>query len=366
MRILLINSYSMETAYQLWSEGKSGSHHVWGKIELEKISDYKMIVFPHEKYKWLNRIGGWIGITHLDQQIRILFSPGSYDILYAPYNTKNTKLLLLLKLIKIYRKPIVVTIHQPFIGTNSSSNLVRKLTKKLLTTYDASIYLSEGLLAQAIERLNIDNDTVAKKLYTAQWGPDLNFYDRSKFKAIEDDEPYLISAGHTSRDYETLIEAFRSLDYKLKIFCTAKSMPKVANLPPNVSVHSEFIPYMKLMEYYLNAEAILIPLKYDRRKEGCQGMTSIQDVIALGKPTIITKNITLNLDAEKEGFGIFVEMGDVTGWVNAVEMLMNDREKMRQMGESALSVYRNTFNAEIFAKQIKNVFSDVWMKRENA
>ncbi len=363
MRILLINSYSMENAYQLWSEGKSGSHHVWGKIELERISDFKMIIFPHEKYKWLNRIGGKVGVTHLDQQIRILFSPGSYDVLYAPYNTKNTKLLLFLKFLKIYRKPVVVTIHQPFIGTNSSSYLVRKITKKLLMTYDASIYLSEALLAQAIEKLKIDTDAIANKLYTAQWGPDLNFYANSKFSAGAT-ESYLISAGHTARDYETLIEAFRRLDYKLKIFCTPRSMPKIAELPANVSIHSEFIPYIELMEHYINAQAILIPLKYDRIQEGCQGMTSIQDVVALGKPTIITKNITLNLDAEKEGFGIFVEMGDVDGWVNAVKTLMNDKTKMKQMSENALSVYRKKFNADIFANQLKTVFTQFWKERD--
>ncbi|WP_162417076.1 glycosyltransferase [Cyclobacterium roseum] len=351
----------MENAYQLWKEGKSGSHHVWGKIELEKISEFSVIVFLHEKYKWLNKLGRLIGITHLDQQIRILFASNSYDILYAPYSTQNTKFLLFLKLLKLYRKPIVVTIHSPFLGTNSSSKWIRWLTKKLLLTYDASIYLSESLMNQGIEKLGIKKEVAANQIYTAQWGPDLTFYNKSQFKAGKE-EMYLISAGHTSRDYVTLINAFRQLDYQLKIFCTPKSMPNIENLPKNVTIYSEFIPYFELMKFYLNSKIILIPLKYETRNEGCQGMTSIQDVVALGKPTVITKNKTLNLDVEKEGFGIFVDMGDVSGWVKAINMLMNDEVRMEKMKQNALSVYQNKFNAEIFAKQLKKVFLDVKAK----
>lgn len=349
----------MENAYQLWREGKSGSHHVWGKIELEKNSQINMVIFPHEKFKWLNKLGSLFGITHLDQQIRILFSPNKYDILYAPYSTQNTKLLVVLKLFRIYRKPIVVTIHSPFLGTNYNNSWMKWISKKLLLTYDASVYLSENLMKQAIERLEIRNEIASKKIFTAQWGPDPDFY--SNFKGEESmRDQYLISAGHTSRDYETLIEAFKQLDYKLKIFCTPRSVPAVDEVPQNVTIYSEFIPYNELMNYYLNSSVILIPLKFHPINEGCQGMTSIQDVVALGKPTIITKNKNLNLDVEKEGFGIFVDMGDVSGWVNAVKTLMNDKAKMEHMAKNATTVYRNKFNAELFGARLKEVFSNVY------
>ncbi|NHE55554.1 glycosyltransferase [Cyclobacterium plantarum] len=349
----------MENAYQLWKEGKSGSHHVWGKIELEKFSQINMVIFPHEKFKWLNKLGGLFGITHLDQQIRILFSSAKYDILYAPYSTQNTKLLLVLKLFRIYRKPIVVTIHSPFLGTNYNNSWVKWISKKLLLTYDASIYLSDNLMKQAIEKLGIRSEVSSKKIFTAQWGPDRDFYRNFKGKNSMSDT-YLISAGHTSRDYETLIEAFKQLDYKLKIFCTPRSIPIVDEIPHNVTIYPEFIPYSELMNYYLNSSVILIPLKYDSRNEGCQGMTSIQDVVALGKPTIITKNKNLNLDVEKEGFGIFVDMGDVSGWVNAVKTLMNDKAKMKHMSENATAVYYRKFNAEIFGARLEMVFSNVY------
>ena len=48
-KVFLINNYSMERAYSLWEKGISGSHHVWGKVELDQRGKVAMTVFPHEK-----------------------------------------------------------------------------------------------------------------------------------------------------------------------------------------------------------------------------------------------------------------------------------------------------------------------------
>lgn len=57
VKVLLVNNYSMENAYSLWEIGKSASHHLWGKIEIEKKGNVEMIIFPHEKNVLLNKIG---------------------------------------------------------------------------------------------------------------------------------------------------------------------------------------------------------------------------------------------------------------------------------------------------------------------
>src|SRR5690606_5195733 len=128
MNILLINNYSMEKAYSLWKKGTSGSHHLWGKVELEEREEVEMIIFPHVKYKFLNKIGKIFGIDQFDQQLRVLGNLKKFDILYAPYATANTKFLLLLKWMGIFRKPMVVLIHQAFPGTRSTNKWLRKLS----------------------------------------------------------------------------------------------------------------------------------------------------------------------------------------------------------------------------------------------
>lgn len=363
MKVLLVNQYSMESAYQLWEQGLSGSHHVWGKVELDKKGLIDIIIFKHIKYPILNRLGNLIKITHLDQQIRILFNLRHFDILYAPYSSANTRLLVILKWLGLFRKPIVVTIHQPLLSSGEPSGFKNYFAKKFLLQYDASIFLSEELMKTTIAQLQIPDDVVNKKFHTAQWGPDVDFYKNNGTEISPENSNYFISAGHTDRDYDTLIEAFREIDYSLKIFCTENSMPKTRDIPANVSIYSTRIPYSELLKHYKNSRAILIPLKYPKAKEGCQGMTSIQDVVALGKATIMTTNKSLNLDVEKEGFGIFVEMGDVKGWRKAIKKLIEDTSLLRTMGENSKKTFSEKFNSSIFADKLQDVFVKVY--REN-
>lgn len=349
----------MENAYNLWKKGTSGSHHLWGKVELDKRGDIDIIIFKHEEFAWLNKIGNFFKISHLDSQIRVLFNLKKFDILYAPYSTANTRLLVFLKWIGLFRKPIVVTIHQPLLSSGKLKGLTEIISKKVLLQYDASIFLSEPLMNSTIKKLKIPDGIVKQKFSTAQWGPDTEFYNFPEPAIPLEDCDYFVSAGHTDRDYDTLVEAFRETKYSLKIFCSTKSLPKTKNIPSNITIVSTGIPYFELLKHYRNARAILIPLKYPEEKEGCQGMTSIQDVIALGKPTIITRNKSLNLNVEEEGIGLFVEMGDVEGWKKATKILMEDKNVLRKMGANSKKTYLEKFNSQIFANKLQEVFLKV-------
>lgn len=355
MRVFLVNSYSMENAYTLWQKGTSGSHHVWGKVELDKRGKVEMVLFQHEKYKYLNKLGKLIGIKHLDQQIRILGSLDEFDVLYAPYSLSNTKFLLILKFLGIFKKPIVVAIHQPFLFARSPQRWKRQFSKKILLLFDFCIFLSKPLMEDIVDALEIPKEIVDKKFSTANWGPDLYFYNKFKIDIPLEDCSYVISAGHTARDYDTVIEAFRHINFKLKIFCTKDSVPNSMNLPPNVEINTDFIPYIELLEHYVHARLILIPLMYPKEKEGCQGMTGIQDVIAFNKPAVMTRNPYLNLDIESEGFGVYVEKGDVSGWVSAINSLLFDFAKLKEMQKSAYHVFQTKMNSEIFASSLEEV-----------
>lgn len=351
----------METAYDLWAKGLSGSHHVWGKIELDRSGKVEMIIFPHVKYRFLNTLGNMVGIGHLDQQLRILFNLDQFDILYSPYSAANTKLLLFLKWIGLFKKPIVVTIHQPFWGAKSSNRIISFLSKKFLEQYEACIFLSEPLLGKTMKTLKISEKHKKERFTVTQWGPDIAFFNKYRKQVVPFSEcGYFISAGHTARDFETLIEAFRGLDYQLKIFCTPTSIPNVKQIPDNVEVNWEITFSNDLVEWYRKSIAILIPLKYPRENEGCQGMTSLQDVVAFGKPVIMTRNPTLNLDVEKEGFGFYVDMYDVEGWKKKLGLLHDNEELWNAMSEKASHVFKNKFNSRIFSDHLENVFESVY------
>ncbi|MCC5937641.1 MAG: glycosyltransferase [Lunatimonas sp.] len=352
----------MERAYDLWKNGISGSHHVWGKIEIEKKGEIEVIVFPHVKYRWINKIGAVFGVTHLDQQVRILFQLKSFDILYAPYSKANLKFLLLLKVLGWFRKPIVVTIHQPFLLKRSTA-ISRYISKLVLAQYEAAVFLSEPLMQRTIEFLGLEEEQFKEKFSTAQWGPDISYYDkycvtRIPFESCE----YFISAGHTDRDFETLIEAFRGLPFKLKIFCTPTSIPKTTDIPSNVEVDWAVTFSKDLIPFYQKSIAILIPLKFPDYKEGCQGMTSIQDVLTFGKPSIITRNRCLNISVEGEGLGYEVSMYDVAGWREKLEVLATQKQKWEYFSENADRVFRSKVNSQLFGDHMGQVFKKVYEK----
>jgi hypothetical protein len=146
-------------------------------VELEERANIEVKIFQHEKLPILNIIGNFFKIKHLDQQLRIMAYGKHYDILYAPYSLSNTRLLIILKWLGIYRKPILVTIHQPFMKMNSSNLFFKWLSKKFLFQYDGIIFLSEKLKENTIKALNIKDSSDLEKIDTAQWGPDTKFYD---------------------------------------------------------------------------------------------------------------------------------------------------------------------------------------------
>lgn len=76
-------------------------------------------------------------------------------------------------------------------------------------------------------------------------------------------------------------------------------------------------------------------------------------MVALGKPTVITENPCINIDAAKEGFGITVGKGNVQGWVDAVELIANDKATFQKMSNQARCVYKEKFNAELFGEKLE-------------
>ncbi|EON76544.1 hypothetical protein ADIS_2994 [Lunatimonas lonarensis] len=350
----------MEKAYDLWKKGISGSQHVWGKIEIEQKGGVEVIVFPHERHRWINKVGKLFGISHLDQQIRLLLERDNFDIIYAPYSKANLKFLLFLKVFGLFRKPMVVTLHQPFL-TRNSNPLKRYISRLILKQYEASVFLSQPLMERTIKRLNLDLQEWRDRFSVSQWGPDIVYLEKYCKNRLPFEEcEYFMSAGHTDRDFETLIDAFRGLPYQLKIFCTPTSIPSTTDIPPNVEVDWSVTLSKDLIPFYQKSIAILIPLKFPDHKEGCQGMTSVQDVLTFGKPTIVTKNQCLNVQVEEEGMGYSVGMYDVEQWREKLEILASEKEKWNSCSENSERVFATKINSKVFGDHMWEVFRKVY------
>jgi len=357
MKVLLLNTYSMEKAFGDWKAGVTPSHHLWGKIELDQLGKIDMQILPHEKYPFLNKIGKFLHIEFLDQQIRTLLILRKIDIIYAPNGSGTTKLLTLLKWLGIIYTPIVVVAHQPQFFAPETSPLKRRLARLGMAQFDALVYLNKEMMKDNLKIYNIPNKH-HKKYHTLDWGADTKFYEEFSAPTPFNETRFAISAGTTQRDIDTVIEAFRGIDFPLKVYTTPQLLPSVTDIPKNVTIYSEGITYKNLLQEYKMARVILVPMKISDTPNNTHGLTGLLDAMVMGKPIVITRNRYL-IDVEEEGIGCWANRYDPGHWREVLNSFIFDEEKVSEMGYKAREIFHNKYNAEIFAKELQKIFLEV-------
>ncbi|MEO5979825.1 MAG: glycosyltransferase [Chryseolinea sp.] len=350
LRVLLINSYSMELVYSMFRKGTFPGHHLFGSPELIRDHEIEVIIPEHIKYPVLNRVGNLFGIEFLDQQLRALMTLRKYDVIYAPYGALNTKLIILLKTIGIINKPVVILVHFPVFGRPSKNSIKRALVRRLIRNYDQLVFLSKKLEQDLITSYCINPNHIEAHFRIANWGVDLDFFKPFLSTDTPQHQKYIISSGNTGRDFDVIVEAARSVNFKFKIYCKPESYPSIRDIPSNVEILSGDFPFEQICRDYSAARIVLIPCKPGF--EGPVGLTSLLEAMALGKPVIMTKNEYIDIDFEKEGIGRDVPISDADAWVNTINSILKDYTLLAQMGRNILSLAHKKFASGSFAGEL--------------
>ena len=58
------------------------------------------------------------------------------------------------------------------------------------------------------------------------------------------------------------------------------------------------------------------------------------------------------MDIDEEQIGVTVAYGDVQGWRNAINFLMDNPIIAKNMGENARRLAEKSFNLEVFSKEV--------------
>ncbi len=329
MRILLLNNYSMQRARRLHGRGEAAGQHLWGAVHLADFG-IETVIPP---YIGTGRQGLHGALYRrckgpfVRQQIAALAMAGSVDLIYSACQS-NTRILSYLRSCGMLRIPLVALIHHP----------LHPLSVPLLVAgHDRLLFLSRSAL-ESVRRVAPDQ---AGKLELIEWGADLDSYppwhppERSGSLRI-------VSAGKTLRDHDTLALALQGLPVTAEIFCTEQSVPEPAGVDANTTVilsesrsdpsRREAHGHCEAVEAYARCQVIAIPLRQTSR---LAGLTSLLDAMAMGRAVIMTRNASLDIDVEHEGFGITVEPADVAGWRRAILTLLQDPERVVAMGRRA-------------------------------
>jgi glycosyltransferase involved in cell wall biosynthesis len=346
----------MTVQWEQWQREKYQypGHHLWGATLLPKYgTSVKILSF--EQFTLLKKFSQKIKfLGDLDQQFRLIYTMSEYDIVYSGHHL-TTSLLGFLRCIGVFKKPIVAIAYQSF-----NKNIWTQLfTKFFLAGHDKLLCLNNEIKKHLKQEFNVPES----KLEVLEWGNDLPFYPVDKnpdIHNITDSAQYIFSTGVTYRDYETLITAFKKINYPLKIHSGTTSevsntsfIPDISELTTNINLIQKWLSWKDMLGEYENAYAVAIPLRIRPEKPyNAIGLTSLLEAMSMQKAIVMTRNEFVGIDIEKQGIGIFVDNGDVRGWQQAISYLLAHPEETQEMGMRARHLCEKKYNLEVFTAKL--------------
>ncbi len=277
-------------------------------------------------------------VENLSNLKEFCFGRTAYDAVFAA-SFDGIELLVLLRALGLYRKPIVTHRYSRLVKPRGRAR--RALLRLFYRGIDVVMITSRLSHRESLE----DGVVPPEKIIHVPMGPDLPFYDPLSAGAKtspDEGRPFtFLSTGREGRDFRTLISAFAGTDKKLVIYTTFKHgdldhrafFASAGPLPANIELHLLEKPATPLFMARMAAEAdcIVCPLNEPHYETG---MSTIREAAGIGKPVIVTANPYFDYDIEKEGLGLEVGVGDVDGWVRAIEYMSTHREDAARMGRN--------------------------------
>lgn len=351
MKVYFYHTQNIQYCLSRMQQGEFPSHFLYGACHLS--SSGIDVVYHRSPSKEMSRLK-----TALYTAWRVQTCREHIDAVYATHY-KGLELLILLRAIGIFRKPIVVWHHQPIVTPKSK---LREWGGRLFYRgMDRLIFFSQKLVDDSLHSPKAN----PKRMVVGHWGADLDFYDRMRNQE-KDARFVFIATGKEQRDQHTLIEAFNRTGLPLKLYIGINPDPTVPN--PNLDAVRSYKPAANidvrkicgLLPYEIaldvaKAQCVAICCKHTRYTAG---LTTVVEALALGLPMVCSRNPQIPIDFDREGCGISVEYGDVEGWQRATSYLASHPDEARRMGERGRQIAEERFNDRQCASEVAAVLKE--------
>ena len=351
MKIYFYHTQDIQYILQKMQQGEFPPHFLYGST---KLPQHGIEVVWHRSK---------LGQTRLRMMWRtawqILTCKESFDAVYATHY-RGLELIIFLRALHLFRKPVVVWHHQPII--QSPSKLRQILGKLFYKGFDALFFFSRKLIDDSISTRKYP----AERMYLGHWGADIPYYNKVCRQTSR--EGGFISTGKELRDMPTLVAAFNKVGAPLHIYVNkqngALSYDDVfadLALRPNIAVHytDRLMPYELAKE--VNKAACVVVCCQETKYT--VGLTTVVEALAMGLPVICSRNPQIPIDLDKEGCGITVPYGDVEGWVEAVRRMSEDAEAAAEMGRRGRLLAERLYNDEQCAAEVAACLKQVCKAR---
>lgn len=360
----IIRFYSLTEINKYIQDGHEyPTYHAWC-YDILAANKYNINCIDYKNTR-INIMGKKLRIVNLQQQINCLRLSEKDDIVFAPF-IRDIFVLAILKILKIYKTPIIAISHTALVPYQK--NILKRFKLLLIR----NIYLSGVDKILFLNQRMYDFSNNYKSLnerhsYIQNWGVDFLFFNSYSINQLYiPKNDFVLSLGGTNRDYKILIEAFKNINIKLKIIPKSPSnIPHDIEITHNIEIGSsipDLYSYGPIREEYYNCLAVAIPLIRELDYYPT-GSTILFEAMSMGKAVITTRNKAYPFDVEEEKIGLNVDYGDVDGWVKAVNFLITHPDEAKEMGNRGRELAKERYNYQNFSKQIINEIETIHAKK---
>lgn len=279
------------------------------------------------------------------------------QILWRPFNKLLRRKTINFDISKVLTNIKFINKHDIVLGETDSCGLPVVLLKKLGFIKPKVVFISAGLINRLEERQN----TLLFKIYKwflpaadliVCWSPlEEKLYKdligaNAKFILLEADtqfykpdfetpyEDFILAIGNDrGRDWKTLFKVLKQTKIPAKVI-TGRGKIARLNIPENVGLHTEKVPYDVLFSWYNKARFVIINTKEIHR---FTGQRALLEALAMGKATIAakTKALTSTYNLKDGKNIIFYEPENPEDLKRKNELIYNNEEKLRTIGRNA-------------------------------
>jgi glycosyltransferase involved in cell wall biosynthesis len=213
--------------------------------------------------------------------------------------------------------------------------------RRCLAAVDVVFCFSGNQVPLLIETFGLDADRVR----VIPYGIDASFYTPDS--APEED--YVLAIGRDrGRDHQTLVEAMRRSDARLRLFAP-EDMVDQRTLPPNVELTTARIDHPTYRAILARSKVVAVTTTAPRYPSG---QTVLLEAMAMGKPLVVTDSPAIRDYVTPGVEGLLVPAGDAAAVAAAIDELLADGDRRLRMGRAGREAVERRFNQEEMWAQV--------------
>ncbi len=349
---------------------------------LDKLVEAKVICFIEDVfYEDLKREG--IDIEVYEQKSRSDMSVvgrlvekinnESYDIVHCHGARANFVGMFLKRKIKI---PMLTTIHSDY-KLDFKDSFYKNLVFTTLNTFALKRFNYFIAISDTFKELLVSRGFKKDSIYIAYNGIDLEFKPEivskevflNKYNIADNNESFIgiVARLDKVKDHETFIKAAKEIldkrnDVQFLIAGTGNNEESLRNLVDDYKINDNIHFLGHIEDPYSMFNAIDINVLTSLSESFPY---TILEGAMMKKPIISTRVGGVNKLIENDVNGYIIDIGNYNELAEKLDILLDDKEKTREMGENLYKKVEENFSSESMARSHLEIYEDIISKWRN-